>query len=204
MLDDIRDTLRLEANAILYTADNISEEFNKAIQMLMDTYGHIVLVGVGKSGIIGKKIAATLSCVGTPAIVLHPTEARHGDLGTVTRDDLILMISYSGETEELINLAPSFKNIGNKIIVMTGNPTSTLANLADCVINIFVDKEACPYNITPTTSSTVTLAIGDALALALLKLKKQHKKDFLSVHPAGALGTRLKEEANRIHERRKN
>lgn len=204
MLDDIRNTLRLEADAINHAADNIGEEFDEAIRMLMDTYGHIVVVGVGKSGIVGKKIAATLSCVGTPAIVLHPTEARHGDLGTVTRDDLVMMISYSGETEELINLAPSFQNIGNKIILLTGNPASTLANLADCVVNIFVDKEACPYNITPTTSSTVTLAIGDALALALLKLKKQHKKDFLSVHPAGALGTRLKEETSRIHGRRKN
>lgn len=194
MIDYAKEVLKSEADAILKASERVGKELNTAINMMMETYGHVVLVGVGKSGLIGRKIAATLSCVGTPSIVLHPTEARHGDLGTVTRDDLILMISYSGETEELINLLPSFKNIGNRIILMTGHKDSTLAKHADCVIDIFVEKEACPYNVTPTTSSTVTLAIGDAIALSLLKLKKQRKKDFLSVHPAGALGSRLKQE----------
>ncbi|MCD6521816.1 KpsF/GutQ family sugar-phosphate isomerase [Candidatus Calescamantes bacterium] len=186
-----KEVLEEEAKAILGVAEKLDEEFEKAVEIILSSRGRVVVTGVGKSGIVGKKISATLSSTGTPSFFLHPGEAVHGDLGMVSPEDVILAISNSGETEEITRLLPFFKRQGNSIIAFTGNPRSTLGRNADAIINVGVKKEACPLGLAPTSSTTATLAMGDALAIALLKRKGFGKKDFARIHPGGSLGKRL-------------
>ena len=161
------------------------------MELLFKTKGRVVLTGVGKSGLICKKIAATLSSTGTPAFFLHPTDAAHGDLGMVRGEDTVVAVSNSGETEELLSIIPIIKSFGIPVIAITSNPESSLARLSDVVLNLHVKKEACPLNLAPTTSTTATLALGDALAAALMKLKGFTSSDFKRLHPGGKLGIRL-------------
>jgi len=183
-----REVLKIEADALLKADVNGIE---KAVEIAYNTKGKLIVTGVGKSGLIGSKIAATLASTGTPSFFLHPTEALHGDLGMITKDDSVLAISYSGESEELIKILPHIKRFDVPLIAMTGDKTSTLARYADVVLNIHVDKEACPLNIAPTSSTTLTLAMGDALAVCLMKKRNFTKEDFASFHPGGSLGKRL-------------
>ncbi|MBP3925550.1 KpsF/GutQ family sugar-phosphate isomerase [bacterium] len=178
----------IEANSILRLKDTIGENFDEAIELLYNCKGRVIITGMGKSGLIGKKIAATLSSTGTPSYFLHPAESTHGDSGIITREDVIVAISNSGETQELMNLLPLIKRFGVKMIGMTGKLNSTLANSSDVVLDISVEKEACPLNKAPTASTTATLAMGDALAVCLLEKRGFTKEDFLIFHPGGALG----------------
>jgi len=178
----------IEANSILRLKDNIGQNFDDAIELLYNCKGRVIITGMGKSGLIGKKIAATLSSTGTPSYFLHPAESTHGDSGIITRDDVIIAISNSGETQELMNLLPLIKRFGVKMIGMTGKLNSTLAHASDIVLDISVEKEACPLNKAPTASTTATLAMGDALAVCLLEKRGFTKEDFLIFHPGGALG----------------
>ena len=180
-----------EAEALKRLAEKLDENFVKAVELLLKTKGRVVLTGVGKSGLICKKIAATLSSTGTPAFFLHPTDAAHGDLGMVRGEDTVIAVSNSGETEELLSIIPVIKSFGIPVIAITSNPNSSLARLSDVVLNLHVEKEACPLNLAPTTSTTATLAIGDALAATLMKLKGFSSKDFKRFHPGGKLGIRL-------------
>jgi arabinose-5-phosphate isomerase len=182
------DVLKTEAQELL-KADVSGIE--KAVEIAYNTKGKLIVTGVGKSGLIGGKIAATLASTGTPSFFIHPTEALHGDLGMITKDDSVLAISYSGESEELIKILPHIKRFEVPLIAMTGDKYSTLARYADVVLNIHVDKEACPLNIAPTSSTTLTLAMGDALAVCLMKKRNFTKEDFASFHPGGSLGKRL-------------
>ncbi|MCS7252851.1 MAG: KpsF/GutQ family sugar-phosphate isomerase [Armatimonadota bacterium] len=191
VIELVRDVMRTEAEAILEATKRVGDEFVKAINMILNCRGKVVVTGVGKSGAIARKIAATLCSTGTPSLFLHPAEGVHGDIGAVTSDDLLIAISYSGESDELRLLLPALKRIGVPIIAMTGNRLSLLARHADVVIDISVEREACPLNLAPTASTTLSLAIGDALALATMKLKRFTKEDFARFHPGGALGRRL-------------
>ncbi len=190
-----RDTLQIEADAIIalqhrLTAD-VSQSFAQAVHLLLDCSGRVVVSGMGKSGHIARKIAATLASTGTPALFVHPGEAAHGDLGMVTENDAFVAISNSGETSELLAIVPLIKRMGARLIAMTGNPDSSLAQLANVHLNVAVDKEACPLNLAPTASTTATLALGDALAVALLDARGFREEDFARSHPGGALGRRL-------------
>ncbi len=180
-----------EAEALKRLAEKLDENFVKAVELLSKTKGRVVLTGVGKSGLICKKIAATLSSTGTPAFFLHPTDAAHGDLGMVRGEDTVIAVSNSGETQELLSIISIIKSFGIPVIAITSNPKSTLARLSDIVLNLHIEKEACPLNLAPTTSTTATLALGDAIASALMKLKKFTSKDFKRLHPGGKLGIRL-------------
>ena len=182
----------IEAKAILKLKDSLGIEFDKAIDILYNTKGKVIITGMGKSGLIGKKIAATLTSTGTPSYFLHPAESTHGDSGIITRDDVVIAISNSGETQELLNLLPLIKRFGVHIISMTGNMESTLAKAGNVVLNIAVEKEACPLGKAPTASTTATLAMGDALAVCLLKKRGFTEEDFLIYHPGGALGKGIK------------
>jgi arabinose-5-phosphate isomerase len=186
-----RRVFELEAGALTSVASHLDETFDQAVAMLLATSGRIIVSGMGKSGIIGNKIAATLASTGTPSFSVHPAEAYHGDLGMFTADDLAILISYSGETEEIIRLIPSLRHFGVKIIALVGNPNSTLGRNSDLVLNIFCEREACPNNLAPTTSTTVTLAMGDALAVALMERRDFKPQDFAAFHPGGSLGRRL-------------
>ena len=186
--DLAKEVLTIEANSILKLKDRIGENFDKAVEFLYNCKGRVIVTGMGKSGLIGKKIAATLSSTGTPSYFLHPAESTHGDSGIITRDDVIIAISNSGETQELLNLLPLIKRFGVLMIGMTGNMTSTLAKSSDVVLDIGVGKEACPLNKAPTASTTATLAMGDALAVCLLEKRGFSEEDFLIFHPSGALG----------------
>ncbi len=186
-----REALRIEARAVSALVDRLGTEFEQACRMLLDCRGRVVVSGVGKSGHIGGKIAATLASTGTPAFFLHAAEASHGDLGMVARGDVVLAISYSGETAELLTILPLFKRMDAPLISMTGNPQSTLAREADVHLDVSVPAEACPLNLAPTASTTATLAMGDALAVALLKHRGFTESDFARSHPGGALGRRL-------------
>jgi len=183
-----KDVLQIEANELL-NADVSGIE--KAVEISYNTKGKVIVTGVGKSGLIGSKIAATLASTGTPSFFIHPTEALHGDLGMIGKDDSVIAISYSGESEELIKILPHIKRFEVPLIAMTGNKNSTLARYADVVLNIHVNKEACPLNVAPTSSTTLTLAMGDALAVCLMKKRNFTKEDFASFHPGGSLGKRL-------------
>ncbi|MDR1169118.1 MAG: KpsF/GutQ family sugar-phosphate isomerase [Heliobacteriaceae bacterium] len=183
-----KEVLDIEANSILRLKNIISDEFTRAIDLLYSCKGRVVVTGMGKSGIIGKKIAATLSSTGTPSYFLHPAESTHGDSGAMTRDDVVIAISNSGETQELLNLLPLIKRFGIKMIGMTGNTDSTLSKASDVTIDISVEKEACPLNKAPTASTTATLAMGDAIAVCLLEKRGFSEEDFLIFHPSGALG----------------
>ncbi len=167
------------------------DAYREAVSMAFHTKGHLVVIGMGKSGHVGRKISATLASTGTPSFFLHPAEASHGDLGMVTPDATLLIISYSGETEEIVQLLPSLKAFGNHIIAVTGAKNSSLARASDVVLEIPVVDEVCPNNLAPTTSILMTIAIGDSLAMALMHLRDFHAKDFARYHPGGALGRRL-------------
>lgn len=186
--DLAKEVLDIEANSILRLKDSINEGFDKAIELLYACKGRVIVTGMGKSGLIGKKIAATLSSTGTPSYFLHPAESTHGDSGLIARDDVIIAISNSGETKELLNLLPLIKRFGVPLIAMTGGLKSTLAMTGDVCIDISVEKEACPLNKAPTASTTATLAMGDALAVCLLEKRGFSEDDFLIFHPSGALG----------------
>ena len=189
------ETLQIESDAILALKDRLGtsadSEFALALQILLQCKGRIVVSGMGKSGHIARKIAATLASTGTPAMFVHPAEAAHGDLGMVTESDVLIAISNSGESEELLAIIPVIKRLGAALISMTGKPNSSLASLAHVHLNIAVTKEACPLNLAPTASTTATLALGDALAVALLDLRGFREEDFARSHPGGALGRRL-------------
>lgn len=185
------EVLEIEANSILRLKSNIGESFDKAIDILYNCKGRVIVTGMGKSGIIGKKIAATMSSTGTPSYFLHPAESTHGDSGVITRDDVIIAISNSGETQELMNLLPLIKRFGCPMIGMTGNVNSTLAKASDITLDISVEKEACPLGKAPTASTTATLAMGDTLAVCLMEKKGFTKEDFLMFHPSGKLGKGL-------------
>jgi arabinose-5-phosphate isomerase len=183
--------LQTEADAVRALIDKLDGNFAKAIDLLYNAKGRVVVTGMGKSGLVGKKIAATLASTGTPAFFLHPAEASHGDLGMVTTRDVIIAISNSGETDEITDLIPFLKRFNVNVISMTGNPNSTLALAADVSLDISVKEEACPLGITPTASTTATLAMGDAIAVALLVRRGFRQEDFASFHPSGSLGKKL-------------
>jgi arabinose-5-phosphate isomerase len=188
-----RDTLLIESDAILALNKRLGDDdsFVRAVSMLLNCRGRVVVSGIGKSGHIARKIAATFASTGTPAFFVHAAEAAHGDLGMVTADDVFIAISYSGEAGELISVMPLIKRMGTRLIAITGNPESSLSRLADVHLNGHVDKEACPLNLAPTASTTVTLALGDALAVAVLDASGFREEDFARSHPGGALGRRL-------------
>lgn len=191
MLAHAQDVLRLEAEAVLELIPRVDDNFAQAIQMILDCEGRTVITGMGKSGLIGAKMAATMASTGTPSFFLHPAEAIHGDLGMVTCHDVVIALSNSGETGEVLNILPSLRRIGAKIIAMVGNPTSTLAKNADIVLNVGVKKEACPLGLAPTSSTTAALAYGDAMALALLSKRNFTASQFAIFHPGGSLGRKL-------------
>ncbi|TPB75303.1 KpsF/GutQ family sugar-phosphate isomerase [Burkholderia pseudomallei] len=186
-----RDVLDIEANAVRALAEQLDGEFVAAVGLLLNCRGRVVVSGIGKSGHIARKIAATLASTGTPAFFVHPAEASHGDLGMVTKDDVFVAISNSGESEELVAILPLIKRLGAKLIAMTGRPASSLATLSDVHLNAGVAKEACPLNLAPTASTTAALALGDALAVAVLDARGFGPDDFARSHPGGALGRRL-------------
>lgn len=196
---DLNETLDQVAHAFIQQSQALEklskvfsrEAYRSTLRMVMQTKGHVIIIGMGKSGHVGRKISATLASTGTPSFFLHPAEASHGDLGMITPNDTLMLISYSGETEEIIQLVPHLKKFGNKVIAVTGKPNSSLAGISDVIIDIHVDEEACPQNLVPTTSITVTSAIGDALALALMQLRNFGATDFARFHPGGSLGKKL-------------
>ena len=184
-------TIRIESDAVNALSQRLDKDFTKACELILDCAGRIIVTGMGKSGHIGKKIAATLASTGTPSFFVHPGEANHGDLGMITKQDIVLAISYSGTSNEILTLLPLLKRSGIKIISMTGNPASTLAEVAEAHLNIAVETEACPLDLAPTASTTATLVLGDALAIALLEARGFTEEDFAFSHPGGALGRKL-------------
>ncbi|HDL5228264.1 TPA: KpsF/GutQ family sugar-phosphate isomerase [Mannheimia haemolytica] len=190
-LDSAKETLNLYAQQIITLNHRLSEEFNEVVNMILACQGRVVVGGIGKSGLVGKKMVATFASTGTPSFFLHPTEAFHGDLGMLKPIDMVILISNSGETDDVNKLIPSLKNFGNKIIAMTGNPYSTLGRNADVILNIGVEREACLNNLAPTSSTLVTMALGDALAIALMKARDFRPEDFARYHPGGSLGRKL-------------
>ncbi|RLA39414.1 MAG: D-arabinose 5-phosphate isomerase [Gammaproteobacteria bacterium] len=184
-------TIQLEANAVTALASRIDGDFTQACQLIIDCKGRIIVTGMGKSGHIGNKIASTLASTGSPAFFVHPGEASHGDLGMITRDDVVVAISNSGNTAEIVTLLPLIKRLGIPLISMTGDRESLLAEAANVNLDVSVDEEACPLNLAPTTSTTVTLVMGDALAIALLEARGFTAEDFAFSHPGGALGRKL-------------
>ena len=185
------DTLDIEAAAVLGLKRRLGDGFAVAVELMLQVTGRVVVMGMGKSGHVGRKIAATLASTGTPAMFVHPAEASHGDLGMIKAADVVLAISNSGESDELIAIVPLFKRLGVPLVAMTGQPRSTLARHADVVLDSGVEKEACPLNLAPTASTTAQLALGDALAVALLDARGFKAEDFARSHPGGALGRRL-------------
>ena len=185
------DVLAIEARAVDGLRSRLDGDFVAACELCLQTPGRVVVTGMGKSGHVSNKIAATLASTGTPAFFMHPAEASHGDLGMITSQDLLLAISYSGETDEVVTILPVVKRMGAKLLSMTGNPESTMAQAADVHLDISVSEEACPLNLAPTASTTATLAMGDALAVALLKTRGFTAEDFARSHPSGSLGKRL-------------
>lgn len=185
------DVLRIEAEGILKLIDRIDDQFAEAVELIYRSTGRLILSGIGKPGIVGQKIVATLNSTGTRSFILHPVEAMHGDLGIVSPDDVFLALSNSGETDELISLVPMIQKIGCKVIAFTGNKSSRLAELSDIVIDVGVDREACPLGLAPTASTTALLAMGDALAVALINKRQFKTSDFKKYHPGGALGQQL-------------
>jgi arabinose-5-phosphate isomerase len=198
-LDLARKVLRIEADAIANLIDRLGGEFDRALDLLFDCRGRVIVTGMGKSGIICRKIAATLSSTGTSAWFLHPAEAIHGDLGAIREDDVVLALSHSGETEELLRLLESIRRIGARLIALTGHPGSTLARAADVTLDCGVTEEACPMNLVPTASTTAALALGDALAMTLLVRKGFGEEQFASFHPGGRIGRRVLRVENAMH-----
>ncbi|MBR1590872.1 MAG: KpsF/GutQ family sugar-phosphate isomerase [Acidaminococcaceae bacterium] len=191
METDAQKVLKLEAEAILDLIPRIDSHFDAAVEMILDCQGRVVMTGMGKSGIIAHKISATLASTGTPSFYLHPAEGIHGDLGMVTADDVVIAMSNSGETGEVLNILPSLRRIGAKLIAKVGNPESTLAKNSDIILNVGVKREACPLGLAPTSSTTAALAFGDALALALMGKHHFTSKQFAVFHPGGSLGRKL-------------
>jgi len=186
-----KEVIRIEAEAVSNLVNSINQQFAKAVDVIYRSKGRVVFSGMGKSGLIARKIVATMNSTGTAAIYLHPTDALHGDLGMVRKDDVVILISKSGETEEIVNLLPMFKRLKVILIAMTANPKSSLAIACDILLNIAVKEEACPHDLAPTASTTATLALGDALSVALLQKNGFTAEDFAFLHPGGSLGKRL-------------
>ncbi|TSA07077.1 MAG: KpsF/GutQ family sugar-phosphate isomerase [Deltaproteobacteria bacterium] len=191
-LRQAKEVLQIEAEGILKLIDKLDNEFIRAVELIYETKGRVIVTGIGKSGIVGRKIAATLSSTGTAALFLHPVEAMHGDLGMVGKHDIVIAISNSGETKELAALIPQIKHLGARIVALTGNLKSTLAAQSDVAIDVGVEREACPLGLAPTASTTAVLAMGDALAVTLLHKRNFNERDFYRYHPSGSLGDRLK------------
>lgn len=186
-----KDVLQTEANELLKASNNINDNIAQAVELISKTKTKLIITGMGKSGHIGAKMAATFASTGTPSFFLHPSEAMHGDLGMIRKDDTILAISYSGESEEIISILPHIKRFNTPVVCMTGNLNSTLAKASNVALSIHVDKEACPINSAPTSSTTLTMAIGDVLAVCLMKKRNFKVEDFASFHPGGSLGKKL-------------
>lgn len=191
VIEEARKVIRIEAEALLSLADAINGEFERAVELILASQGRVVLTGMGKSGLVGQKIASTMASTGTPAFFLHPAEGIHGDLGMIMKGDVVIALSNSGETEEVIRILPVIKRLGASLISMSGNPASTLAKVSDVFLDVSVKEEACPLGLAPTASTTATLAMGDALAVALLLKRGFRAEDFALFHPGGALGKKL-------------
>ncbi len=191
ILSIAKESLTEQAHALMNLSAELGDEFIKAVTMILETKGRVVVCGMGKSGLVGKKMMATFASTGTPSFFMHPAEAFHGDLGMLAREDLLILISYSGETGEIINLLPSVKLFGNKIISIVGDTKSTMAKNSDVILSVKVEREVCPNNLAPTTSTLATMGIGDALAVALIKERNFQAEDFARYHPGGSLGRRL-------------
>jgi arabinose-5-phosphate isomerase len=191
ILDAARKVIQIEAEAVAALAARLDDSFARAVEMILACSGRVVVTGMGKSGLICQKMAATMASTGTPTIFLHPAEGVHGDLGMLMKGDVVIAVSNSGETEEIARILPTIKRMGLPLISMTGNPTSTLARAGDVFLDISIKEEACPLQLAPTASTTVTLAMGDALAVALLLQRGFREEDFALYHPGGALGKRL-------------
>ena len=192
VIDSIKQTFKQQGETLLDLAATFNKaQYKLALSLMIQCKGHVIICGMGKSGHVGRKISATLASTGTPSFFVHPAEAFHGDLGMITPDDVVVLISNSGETDEVLKLIPSLKNFGNRIIAITGGMKSTLAKNADAVLEIKMQGESCPNNLAPTTSTTLTMAIGDALASALMNKRNFMPNDFARFHPGGSLGRRL-------------
>jgi arabinose-5-phosphate isomerase len=191
ILEEARKVIQIEAEALIALADSINGEFERAVRLILSSKGRVVVTGMGKSGLIGQKIASTMASTGTPAFFLHPAEGIHGDLGMIMKGDVVIAISNSGETDELLRILPVIKRLGASLIAMTGNADSTLAKAGDALLDISVKEEACPLGLAPTASTTATLAMGDAVAVALLLERGFKAEDFAMFHPGGALGKKL-------------
>lgn len=191
IIEEARKVIRIEADALMALADSINGEFERAVRLILATKGRVVVTGMGKSGLIGQKIASTMASTGTPAFFLHPAEGIHGDLGMIMKGDVVIAISNSGETEEVVRILPIIKRIGASLVSMSGNPKSSLAKAGDVFLDISVKEEACPLGLAPTASTTATLAMGDALAVALLIERGFRPEDFALFHPGGSLGKKL-------------
>ena len=191
VIDQVKQVLKIEAEAILNLMERVGPEFDRAVQMILKSKGRVILTGMGKSGLVARKISATLNSTGTPSLFLHPAEAVHGDLGMVTSNDIVIAVSHSGKTGEINSLLPILKSMGAKIIAFTGCGDSFMAEESDLVIDVGVEREACPMGLAPTASTTAALAMGDALAVALLNAKRFDSRDFKRFHPGGSLGERL-------------
>ena len=191
--------LRIEAEAIQGLIERLNGNFERAVEILLACTGRVVVTGLGKSGLIGRKISATLASTGTPSVFLHAAEALHGDLGMVVREDVVVAVTASGETEELLELLEPIKRLGIKLVTLTGNSRSTLSAASDVVLDVSVKEEACSLNLAPTASTTAALAMGDALAIALLERRGFREEDFAALHPAGRLGTKLRRVESLMH-----
>lgn len=198
-LQEAQRVFDIEAEALASTRAGLGEDFVRAVECILSLEGRLVVVGMGKSGIIARKIAATFASTGTPAFFVHAAEAQHGDLGMITRQDAVLALSHSGETDEVCGLLPTIKRLGAQVIALTGKPESTLGRYADIVLHVPVEAEACPMNLAPTASTTAALALGDALAVVTLNHRGIKPEDFARVHPAGSLGRRLMQVADVMH-----
>jgi len=198
-LDTARRVLKIEARALADLVERLDERFTRAVDILFGAQGRVIVAGMGKSGIIGQKISATLSSTGTPSFFLHPAEALHGDLGRLVRGDVLVALSYSGETEELLRLLDTVKRLAIPLITLTGSPASTLAQASDVVVDVGIREEACPLGLAPTASTTAMLAVGDALAMAVLKRRGFTEEDYATLHPGGGLGVRLRRVEDVMH-----
>lgn len=191
ILDTAKKVIKAEAQAVAALSERIGASFEKAVTVILSSHGRVVVSGMGKSGLIGQKIASTMASTGTPAFFLHPAEGIHGDLGMIMKGDVVIAISNSGETEELLRILPVVKRLGASLVAMSGNPDSTLSRMADVYLDVSVSEEACPLGLAPTSSTTATLAMGDALAVALLVQRGFKEEDFAIFHPGGSLGKKL-------------
>jgi arabinose-5-phosphate isomerase len=198
-LEAARKVLEIEARALTELASRLDQRFAQAVEILFACRGRVVVTGMGKSGIVGQKISATFSSTGTPSFFLHAAEALHGDLGRLVRNDVVVALSYSGETEELLRLLDTLKRLAIPLITLTGNPASTLAQASDVVIDVGIREEACPLGLAPTASTTAMLAMGDALAMALLEKRGFNEEDYAALHPGGGLGVKLRRVENVMH-----